>query len=415
MKKTLLCAAMLALLSGCASIPNDPAQQGRYYAEQSRTELAKGDLVNGFWDMTRSLDRLGGAEHMRAAASDPAVHSKLVEAIDKELTSSLSIDSAIRMNSVLEKIAAAKILSDGELAAARTKFAEYLVKGNESGMIAFTITPVVMSIPQLADPKQMNIVYERTIRSYQDRAFSARDMNTLVAYVQSKPERLGDFKAALPKMNVRASELDQVALLDPSFANNRKAQLSLKAHVSVKNADRLFADDVTSRLSQDIHGITWVSSEQPGALELVIERVRDSEKVLPVESRTVTYSYYQVDLLKAALLMPKNASYLFDLKSGGAELDFGYVVSAWKNGVKLQENVIRGKLGGSYRKCENARIVNVFGGISSAGFIANSDMESACSGQREISMESLRSELLGKISAGVGGIPEISEVHSMNM
>jgi hypothetical protein len=415
MKKTLLCGAMLTLLMGCVSVPKDPGQQARYYAEQSQAKLAKGDLANAFRDMTRAIDRPGGGEYMRAAIADPAIHAKMIEAINRESTSVISINSARLMNDVLEKVATSKMLSDGEMQAARDKFAAHLRTSNESGSIFFTVTAGMTSVAPLADPQQMRIIYERTIKSYQDKSFGSRDMQALITYVRSDPQLTNDLRAALPTMNVRATELDQVALIDPSFANHRKAQLSMKAHLSVKNADRLFADDVVSRLNADIRGVTWVSSEQPGALELVVERVRDAEKVLPVESRTVTYSYYQVDVLKAALFMPKNASYLFDLKTGGAELDFGYVVSAWKNGVKLQEDVLRGKLGGAFRKCENPRIVNVFGGVSSAGFIANSDMESACSGKREVSMDSLRSELLGKISADVLGMPEISEIHSMNL
>jgi hypothetical protein len=415
MKKILICAAVLLSLTGCASVPTDPAQQARYYAEQSGAELAKGDLVNAFWDMNKAIHRPGGAEHMRAAIANPALHTKMIEAINTQVSSSLSIDSAVRMNGILDNVASAKLLSDSELESVRTKFADYLHRGNETGAIAFTITPEVVAMPQLAEPQQMKIIYQRTIRAYQDRTYSARDMQAVIKYVQSNPQLISEFKAALPTMSVRASELDYVALIDPSFANNRKAQLSMRAHLSVKNADRLFADDVVSKLNQDIHGVTWLQSEQPGAVELVVERIRDAEKVLPAESRTVTYSQYQVDILAAALLMPKNASYQFDLKKGGAELEYGYVITASKNGVKLAEKVLRGKLGGSYTKCENARIVNVFGGVTSAGFMANNDMKSACTGATEVSMDALRAELLGKISNEVVAMPEISEVHSMNL
>lgn len=415
MKNTLICAVMCAYLAGCASIPSDPAKQGQYYAEASRDELAKGDLVNGFWDMTRAISRPGGPEHMRAALANPTVRSKLLEAIDRESTTSQGIDSAVQINGILDKVATHRLLSEGELSAAREKFAVHLREGNTSGLNPFMLTSSIATVPALAEPVQQRIIYERTIKSYQDRNFTSRDMTAVVEYVRANPQVLDSFKSSLPTLNVRSAELDQIALLDPSFANRRKAQLSMKAHLSVKNADRLFADDVASRLNQDIRGVTWVPSEQPGALELVVERVRDTEKVLPVESRTVTYSYFQVDVLKAALLMPKNASYLFDLKTGGAELDYGYVVSSWKNGVKLRETILRGKLGGTSRKCENPRIVNVFGGVSSAGFVANNDMESACSGQNEISMDALRSELLGKIANDVLATPEISEVHSMNL
>jgi hypothetical protein len=415
MKKTIIYGVMAVCLAGCSSIPRDPAKLALYYADRSKAELVRGDLLGGFWDMTRAIDRPGGPEAMRAVLVDPIIRTKMLQAIDKESASTMGFDSAKKVSVALDKIAQTKILSDSELQAAQEKFTNHIRSGNRNGEIFFVISSDLAMLPQINTPEQMQIVYARTLKAYQDKSFAPRDLGALVSYVQANPGLTDSFKAALPSMNVRASELDQIALIDPSYANHRKAQLTMKAHLSVKNADRLFADDVGSRLSHDVYGVTWVPSEQPGALELVIERVRDNEKVLPTESRTITYSYYQVDVLSAALLMPKNASYLFDMKTSGAELDYGYVVSAWKNGVKLHENVVRGKLGGTYRSCENPRIVNVFGGVSSASFMANNDMKTACSGQRIVSMDALRSELLGKIAAEVVALPEISEIHSMNM
>lgn len=416
--KIILPIALVITLAACASVPSDPAEQGRYYAEQSRQELTKGDLVNGYWDMVRAINRPGGSDHMRAALVDPVIRAKLIEAIDKEATSTMGTDSAKRVSDTLEKISAAKLLSPSEEQHVRQTFADRVRTGNETGMILFMLNRDLASIPPLQDPREMRIIYERTVDAYKSKSFADRDMQAVVAYALSggvDSQLANDFRGRLPQLNVRSTELDQVALIDLEFANRRKAQLSMKAHLTVKNADRLFADDVSARLSQDIHGVTWLPELQPGAMEVVVERIRDSEKVLPVESRTVTYSYGQVDILSAALFMPKNASYQFDLKSGGAELDYGYVVSTWKNGVKLDERVLRGKLGGSFRKCENPRVINVFGGVSSAGFMANDDMKQACSNQKDVSMDGLRSELLEKISADVLKAPEISEVNSMNL
>jgi hypothetical protein len=419
MKRFFVAAVVLAAITGCATYPSDPAQQAQYHVEQVRQQLMKGQSSYALLDVIEAIKRPTGATQLRAAlSSDSSLKAKMLEAINSKIDAIASSDAAVSCDQFLAKVSKADIFDEGDTSAMEVRYIATIRKGNETGSIPFTLDRAIAAIGPLNDPQQMQIVFDRTMTVYQDKSFAHRDMQSVVSYVSAAGANspvATAFKSQLPKLNVRSAELDQVALIDPSFANHRKAQLSMKAHLSVKNADRLFADDVVSRLNQDIRGVTWVSSEQPGALELVVERVRDSEKILPVESRTVTYSYYQVDLLKAALLMPKNASYLFDLKTGGAELDFGYVVSAWKNGVKLQENVLRGKLGGAFRKCENPRIVNVFGGVSSAGFIANSDMESACSGQREVSMDSLRSELLGKISADVVGMPEISEVHSMNL
>jgi hypothetical protein len=416
--KKILSVALTLSLAACATVPSDPTEQGRYYAEQSRQELAKGDLVNGYWDMTRAINRPSGGDHMRSALSDPAIKAKMIEAIDKEAASTMGLDSAKRVSATLDRISAIKMLSPEDEQHVRQTFYNRVRTGNETGMILFMLSGDLASVPPLQDPHEMRIIYDRTIEAYKSKSFASRDMQAVVAYARSEgmdSQLANDFRRHLPELNVRSNELDQVALIDPGFANRRKAQLNMNAHLTVKNADRLFADDVVSRLSQEVKGVTWMPVVQPGALEIVVERVRDAEKVLPIESRTITYSYNQVDILSAALFMPKNASYQFDMKSGGAELEYGYVISAWKNGVKLAENVLRGKLGGAYRKCENPRVINVFGGITAAGFMANDDMKQACSAQNEVSMDGLRSELLGKISNDVLTLPEVSEVHSMNL
>jgi len=379
----------------------------------------QGQLTYALIDVSEAIKRPTGAAQLKALfASDAILKTKMIQAVNAKIDGINGSESAKQCKDAILQIASAGILDSVEITGMQTRYDTGVRKGNESGSIPFVLDGYVGTIPALADSRQIRLMFDRTMRSYKDRAFTPRNMQAVIAYLQmpgADPALVSEFKVQLPTLNVRSAELDHVALIDPGFANRRKAQLTLNAHLAVKNADRLFADDVGARLLQNIRGVSWVPNEKPGAIELVVERVRDTEKVLPVESRTVTYSYAQVDILKAALLMPKNASYQYELKSGGAELEYGYVISAWKNGVKLSENVLRGKLGGSYRKCESARVVNVFGGVTSAGFIANADMERACASQSEVSMDGLRSELLTKISEEVLKMPEVSEVHTMNL
>lgn len=419
MKKITIVATLLAALTGCATYPSDPSQQAQYHVDQARQEIAKGEIYNALLDVSQALKRPTGAEKLRAyLAADTSARGKLTQAVDAQINAMRDVREVKACGDVLAQLSSAKVFEPNEMADLDAKYIAAVRRANEGYTIPFVANSDLAGIRGIDDATQKKIVFDRTVKLYQNKSFTQRDMKALVAFVQAAPSSAAmpaSLKAQLPTMNVRRSELDYVAVIDPDFANRRKSQLSMTAHVTVKNADRLFADDIVSRLTQDVRGVTWIPSEQPGALELIVERVRDSERVLPMESRTVTYSHGQVDIMSAALLMPKNASYQFDLKTSGAELEYGYVVSAWKNGVKLKEDVVRGKLGGSYRKCENARVVNVFGGVSSANWMANDDMRSACNDQAEVSIDSLRSQLLTKISAEVLGMPEISEVHSLNL
>jgi hypothetical protein len=81
----------------------------------------------------------------------------------------------------------------------------------------------------------------------------------------------------------------------------------------------------------------------------------------------------------------------------------------------IYDEIVRGKVGGEYRRCQNARIQNVFGGVTSADFVANDDMQQRCSGQNSASVEDLRKDILSKIVNNVLKIPPIKAVHKVNI
>ena len=173
-------------------------------------------------------------------------------------------------------------------------------------------------------------------------------------------------------------------------------------------------DDLQQAMSSQIKGLVFVPSEQEAQLLLIIERVRHEERIGPERAQTVTYAWTDVNMVAAVLLMPKHASYIYEQVSGSAEIDYGYVVQwvAGKNG--RNESVVRGKVGGQYSRCQNQRIQNVYGGVTAADFVANEDMNRRCSGPREISIDSLRTEVLTKILDAVKEIPQIKAVDQIN-
>jgi hypothetical protein len=112
--------------------------------------------------------------------------------------------------------------------------------------------------------------------------------------------------------------------------------------------------------------------------------------------------------------MPRNASYLYEVVSGGAEIEYGYVISAIVDGKMVHDEVVRGKVGGEYQRCQNSRIQNVFGGVSSANFVANDDMKQRCASPSSASIEELRKDVFSKIVDGVLKVPKIKLVHDLN-
>ena len=236
-------------------------------------------------------------------------------------------------------------------------------------------------------------------------------------YVQNVGDSSAEGKrieTLLSTLNFRREELNFVERVFPKYAAARREEISTRVHLQVKNGDRLLSDDIAQALKGRVRGVDWVSSSSPKAITLVIERVRNDEKTIPERSETITYSQTEVDLLSAALLMPRNASYIYEVVSGGAEIEYGFVVTAMQDGKQIFDEVIRGKVSGQHRRCQNSRIQNVFGGVSSAGFIANDDMNRRCSSSSQVTIDQLRKDVFSEVIQGVLKVPPIKATHEFN-
>jgi hypothetical protein len=173
-------------------------------------------------------------------------------------------------------------------------------------------------------------------------------------------------------------------------------------------------EDLLQTFRTQIRGVEWVTALGEKITTLTIERVRYEERTLPERSQTITYAAHEVNLVSAVLLMPRNASYIYEVISGGAEIEYGYVITAVVDNKTVHDEIVRGKVGGEYQRCQNQRIQNVFGGVSPAGFEANDDMRHRCSGPNSNSIDELRSQVLLRLAEGVLKVPSIKAVHDLN-
>lgn len=405
-------------LTGCATYPSDPVQQGIYHIDHARSELASGEPQKALYDVSEAIGLPGGAQGLKSMfAQNPQLRIRFLEALSNRVGDVADTGAAKRTNEFLMKVNEAHILDGKEIEGVIEKFEAKVIAGNESGSLPFIVDPDVFSIRPLGKGGQAHRIFERTLTAYEDKNFRLRYITDVISYVRARgsdSDEQKTFVARLPKLHVRAGELPAIAAIAPEFAAKRKAEISLEAKLTVKNADRIFADDLLAELKKKIRGVTWVTEPPPSSPEIVVERIRNLESQLPQTTQTVTYSNDQVDIFSAALLMPKNASYQFDLRSGGAQIEYGYVISSWVSGKKLSEDVVRGKVGGESHACENPRIVNVFGGVSAATFTANDNMRSTCSGPTAVSIDTLREQVLDKISSQVLAIPQITRVDALN-
>lgn len=410
--------SLSAFLSACATYPQSREDQATYHASEARSAISKGDSTNAANQIDVALTRpTGDAKIKELFASYPKGRDYYLAYLEKSI---VEVSSAYQAAAAFEKLSTVKsagILPEDQVRELFTKLMKVVADGNTTGSVPFDLGDKIDLFPELKSPAHQQVIVNRSIKNLQGNGSGSRPVSALVEYVQ----RIGidsvegkRIESLLPSMNIRRDELDAVAKVFPKFAAARKEEITARVFLQVNNGDRLLSEDLLQTLRSRVRGVEWVPSVGPKITTLVIERLRNDEKTLPERSQTITYAQHEVNLLSAALLMPRNASYLYEVVSGGAEIEYGYVVSAVADGKTIYDEVIRGKVGGEYRRCQNARIQNVFGGVSSAGFVANDDMQQRCAGPSSASIDELRKEIFSKVVDGVLKVPPIKVAHELN-
>jgi len=409
-----------AFLSACATtrtVPDLP-EQAAYYTENAREELAKGGTTNAVVQMEIALQRPTGEAKIKALfASDPRARKVYEADIESSVANAFSIYFASEARTKLELAKAASTLPPERIRQLDEILVRSVLEGNLSGKMEIDFSDRLTKFPELATSEHQKAIANRTIAILQIPRGASRQIRELMDYIDRSGPTSGErerIEALLPTFNIRGNELHIVAEKFPKYAEARKAETTALVYLQFKNGDRLLADDLAQVLRTNVRGVDWLKAAGPRVTVVTIERVRNDEKVLAESKRTVTYAQHEVNLFSAALLMPRNASYIYEIVSSGAEIEYGYVVSAAVDGKVVHDELIRGKVGGESRRCENARIQNVFGGVTSAGFVANPDMERACSGPRSVSIDDLRTEVLKKVVDGILNVPAVRAAHALN-
>jgi len=400
-------------------MPTNPEDQASYWVSNASSSISKNDSQNTGHQIASALDLpTGGAKVRELFASQPKGREYYKMHIEKDIS---RVSSIYQANSIFQLLTTTKnsvVFPENQIAELFDNLRKKVIEGNISGLVPVDLSDNLSNFPELKSAEHQRVIIDRSIKNLQGNGSGSRLVAALIEYVQRVGVNSVEGKrieSLLPTMNIRRDELDVVAKVFPTFAVARKNDLTAQVFIQIKNADRLVNDDLMQVLRHKVRGVEWVPSAGAKTTTVVIERVRNDEKTLPERTQTITYATHEVNLLGAVLLMPRNASYLYDVVSGGAEIEYGYVVSAIVDGKTIHDEVIRGKVGGEYNRCQNARIQNVFGGVSSAGFVANDDMQRRCNNSSSaVSMEDLRKDIFSKVVDSVLKIPPIQVVHDLN-
>jgi hypothetical protein len=406
-----------ALLSGCAATYPSWEDQAAYHVNQAKAAFAKGDCIKSAQEIDVALSRpTGNALVKQLFVGDPKMHECFYGYLEKRTIDVTDGNQAAGVYVKFSTIRESGVLAESQISMLFATLNKVVIEGNLTGSVGFVLGNKLEYFPELKSPSHQEIIVNRTIGNLQKNS-GLRPVTALMNYVTQigvdsvEGRRI---ESLLTTMNIRRDELDEVGKVFPQFAASRKEELTVQVFLQVKNGDRLMQEDLLQKLRVQMRGVEWVAKVGPKSITVVVERIRNDERVLPERSQTITYAQHEVDTMKAVLLMPRNASFMYELITGGSEIDYGYIVTSTENGVSMNESIVRGKVGGEYRRCQNTRLQNVFGGVSSAGFVANDDMQRRCSGPSSASIEDLRGEVLLKIVESVMRIPSIKVVHELN-
>lgn len=380
--------SLLGLLGGCATtggFPSDPKDQALWYVERAAGQAERGDFERVSYMLTEAVSRPGGVEAAKDfLVKSPSVNTRLADYLQQTSKNSINkeeLNNLARYSSALGK---SGVIKDAEQL---TKSIEANVaRKNSMGEVNWLLSDDTSNLYALQSAEAQKIIFERSLDVITDKQRPQGLAKALAEYL-SKPERtsvdLSYAKQKLWKTSLRRSELQEFQRVFPDLVSAKLADLTVYVQVNVTPSDRLMEEDLKERLRQISNNYMVLKNGEQGnatTINVTVEKLRAEDRQLPSQSQTVTYAQHDVDLLKAALLMPRNASYMYEWKTGGVELEYGYVIRLNQNGKVLLDELIRGTITEKFVSCDNPRIVNVFGGTTRADFVANSDMSSRCSG-----------------------------------
>jgi hypothetical protein len=411
-------ACFVATIPGCATgptYPTNPAEQAAYYAEAASFEFRNGRPPFVF--INAALAGPDGPDKIRALfAKEPAIAEAYKGYLRSEVATLTTSYWAINTKESIER--ATSVLPQVFTNEVMASLEHRVSAGNADGTLPFLLSDDFMRFESLRSADQQRTIVDNTIKAFQTNTINGRPITALVAYVAkvgaSSPEgqRIG---ALLPTLRIRRSELPMVATVFPDFADAQTANMTIKIWLKVEPPDRLLREDLLVVLRRDLKGIDFVDAEDPKAVSLVVERLRFNESKLPDRTQTITYAQYEVNIAAAVLLMPRNASYLYDITTGGAEIEYGFAVKAAQSGRPIADELVRDRLTSTYATCTNARVQNVFGGVQRADFVANSDMVQRCSGNTaQVDLDKMRTQVYQRIAERVAKIAPIARVQELN-
>ncbi|OAH99730.1 hypothetical protein [Methylomonas methanica] len=356
--------------NGCSSFPKTPDEQAKFYLDNAIISAENGNAK----DFCEKIDNAiilptGPIKTSAIFSSNRHLKENYTECLRERINKITNVYQVTNSNKigVLDALLIARSNNLIEINVADELYkdlANAVYNGNINGTLPLHLTENISEFPELNSGVHQRLMADRSIKKLQSgQGVRSTQINALVNYIKKlgiESEEWRRIQSLLPTMNIRSDEINIISTVYPDFALARKEQVSLQIYFDFKNGNRLLRDDILKILKTKIRGIEWVSTASDKTINLTIDQVRNDEKTLPEKTESIIYQRHEVDLAHGLLSMPDHSSFIYDILTGGSEIDYGYVITASQNGNIIYDDVVRGKQGGEYRKCKNFRIQNAF-------------------------------------------------------
>lgn len=286
-------------------------------------------------------------------------------------------------------------------------------KKNKTGEIYFLLTDPSLDHLQLDKGENEFIVFSRSV----DYLETHRNHKKLIGKVfdLAKAKGKDSREYAYLKQQVAAIDLPidivktEVSDLYPELAEELVQDREIVIFMVNDSSDEFFYYELDEKIRSDL-SFRIVDEAEPGSFQLIVRNLKVVEKEIPERTKIIRYSYYQVDIMKAALLMPKHASYVFDEIAGGMKIRYSGILELSQNGVVADTQRISDSVEELYSYCDDARVINAFGGVEPADFIPNSDMQNRCSQTaRSIDIDKINERVINEVLDMIKTLRPISE------
>lgn len=275
-----------------------------------------------------------------------------------------------------------------------------------SGERKLTFGPVTNVYPTILDEAGFAKILSNTIDQLTSTPPTARGerrstVTALFAQMKSNPEaskHKARLETALSQMSFTADELrEDVSTVFQTYAQKALVDRVKTVALVVNPPRRALELDLGDRISKDTE-VSLVSESNKAKYIVSVEELDYREQQDAPRTRTATVGYLQADPLYAVLAMPKNASFLFDVIEQDQRIEWRYEIRI--RGLKGERSkVLKDTETSSAHQCVNARIVNVFGGVSAPSGWPNAQTASYCTGNANLtSLHDVREKVLDRVS-----------------